>query len=120
MSKKGLEDLIIYKQYVELIYYTNMILKKFPKVERYALATDIKSATNEGIIYIIRCYKEYNKINKLKELNKLDVTLKYLKVLIRVSFKNKYINSNNYAAWSKKLFNIGNLVGRWITTCQRQ
>lgn len=120
MNKKGLEDLVIYKQYIELIYYTNMILKKFPKIERYALATDIKNNTNEGIKCIIRSYKEFNKTNKIKELNTLDVNLKYLKVLVRISFKNKYINVKNYEAWSRKLFNIGNLVGKWIITCRKR
>ena len=33
-----LESLIIYKQYVELIYYTLSILLKYPKSERFSLA----------------------------------------------------------------------------------
>ena len=117
---KGVEDLIIYKQYVELMYYTNMILKKFPKIERYALVTDIKHSTNKGIKLIIRCYKHFDKTKKIKCLNQIDVNLKYIKVLIRISFKNKYINVKNYEAWSRKLFNIGNLVGKWIITCRKR
>lgn len=29
----SLEELIIYKQYLEMIYYTEMITEKYPKVE---------------------------------------------------------------------------------------
>ena len=36
----GVEDLIIYKQYLELIYYTEKILMKYPKCERFALVTN--------------------------------------------------------------------------------
>ena len=33
----SLEELIIYKQYLEIIYYTEMITEKYPKVEKYSL-----------------------------------------------------------------------------------
>lgn len=114
------ETLMIYKQYVELMYYENMILKKFPKVERYALVTDIKLKTNEGLECILYCYKSIDRISKLKYLNELDVKLKVLKVFVRISYKNKYINGNNYAAWSKKITNISNLMGGWMKSCRKQ
>ena len=53
-------------------------------------------------------------------LKLLDVDLKVLKVLVRVSYKNKYINIKNYTAWSKKITNIGNLLGGWINSCLKQ
>ncbi len=56
---KILDDLMIYKQYTELIYYTEMITDKFPK-------------------------------------------------------------HKNYTAWSKKITNIGNLLGGWIKSCQKR
>lgn len=61
--------------------------------------------------------KEFNKIKRIIILNEIDVELKMLKVMIRVSYKKKYINSKNYSAWSKKIYNIGNLLGGWIKSC---
>ena len=69
---------------------------------------------------IIEAYKEYKREEKFRALNRLDVVLKMLKVLIRVSYKRKYINNKNYAAWSKKITNIGNLLGGWMKSCQKQ
>lgn len=40
---KTVEDLVLYKQYIELIYYTESILMKYPKCERFALASTIKN-----------------------------------------------------------------------------
>ena len=40
--------------------------------------------------------------------------------MIRVSYKKKYINAKNYAAWGKKLANIGNLLGGWMKSCLKQ
>lgn len=114
------EDLKIYKQYVELIYYTFEIIEKYPKKERYALSNIIKNTTLEGMKLIIRAQKEFQKQRRVEVLHQLDVQLKYLKVLIRVSHKKKYINSRNYAAWSKKITNISNMMGAWIKSCQNQ
>jgi len=36
------EELDIYKQYMTLIYYTEMITEKYPKCEKLALVTTIK------------------------------------------------------------------------------
>lgn len=115
-----LEGLMIYKQYIELIYYTEKITIKYPKSEKTSLVSMIKNNTYEGMKKIIQAQKEYNHTKRINILNELDVELKMLKVLIRVSYKNKYINSKNYAAWSKKIFNISNLLGAWIKSCQKQ
>lgn len=120
MSKiNGTEDLLIYKQYVELIAYTEMICKKVPYPDGFALVNSVKKTTYDGARRIIESYKVYNTNDKLKCLNQLDIDLKMIKLLIRVLKKEKYISSKNLTAWSKKLFNIGNLLGGWINKCQK-
>jgi four helix bundle protein len=120
MKANDVEELKIYKRYVELIDYTEMITEKYPKKEKFAIVSTIKNTTYSGMQNIISAYKLYSKTDKLNNLNQLDINLKMLKVLIRVSYKQKYINSNNYGAWSGKLFNIGNLLGGWINSCLKQ
>ena len=117
---KIVDDLIIYKQYVELIYYTEMITEKYPKIEKLAMVTTIKNTTYEGMKNIIEAFKQYDRQDKIKFLNSLDTNLKFLKVLIRVSYKRKYINNKNYTAWIKKITNISNLLGGWIKACQKR
>ena len=111
------EELMIYKQYLELMYYTLNIVMKYPKSERLSLVNDIKITTYEGIRKIITANKLFNKSDRLKVLNELDIDLKMLKVFIRLSYRYKYINKRNYAVWSKKITNIGNLLGGWINSC---
>ena len=117
---KDVSELTIYKQFIELIYYTEMITEKYPKVEKLSLVTTIKNTTYDGMKNVLSAYKLYEKKDKLNELNKLDVNLKMLKVLIRLSHKRKYINHKNYESWSRKLNNIGNLLGGWINSCLKQ
>lgn len=96
------EGLIIYKQYLEMIYYTENITLKYPKSEKLSMVSEIKKLTYEGMRKIILANKEFNKSKRLIILNELDVELKMLKVMVRISYKKKYINSKNYNAWSKK------------------
>ena len=112
-----LEGLMIYKQYIELIDYTLMILKKYPKSERFSIVNDIKDSTYNGIKNIIIDNKEYNKIKRIIILNNIDNNLKLLKILIRISYKQRYISSKNYSSWSKKITNINNLLYGWIKAC---
>ena len=88
-----MEELKIYKEYLELIYYTENILKKYPKSERFSLVNHIKNNTYDGLKYIILSYKDYSKKNKYFYLNKLDVNLRMLCVLIRISKRNRRAKS---------------------------
>ena len=115
---KEVDDLIIYKQYIELIYYTEQITEKYPKSEKVALVTTIKTTTYNGIKNIIDAYKSYEKQEKIHHLNQLDTNLKFLKVLIRISYKRRYISNKNYTAWAKKLTNLSNLLGGWMKACR--
>lgn len=115
-----LEGLIIYKQYMELIYYTENILVKYPKSEKLSLVSSIKNNTYDGMKKIIMAQKEFNKSKRIGILNEMDIDIKMIKVLVRLSYKKKYISSNNYKAWSKKITNISNLLGGWIKACLKQ
>lgn len=100
-----LEDLVLYKRYVDLMYYGYNLMVKYPKCERYGIVADIKNNLNKGLEDIINFYK-YKKIIYLEELDNI---IKILLVLIRISYKMKYISNKNYTAFSKKLNLINKL-----------
>ena len=129
---KDLESLMIYKQYMELIYYTENIVRKYPKSEKNGLVSSIKKKNLVILNNLLDKYhkllfvgvtntgkREKDKSRRLFYLNELDCNLKMIKIFIRVSYKNKYINIRNNGAWSRKLLNIGNLLGSWINRCVR-
>ena len=47
----------------------------------------------------------------------MDTELKVLKMLVRISYKRKYISIQNYEAWSRKITYTANLMGGWIRSC---
>ena len=87
----------------------NMYGDNMEEFDINSLVNDIKDSTYNGIKNIIIANKEYNKSKRVIILNNIDNNLKFLKVLIRISYKQRYISSKNYSSWSKKITNIYDL-----------
>lgn len=113
-------NLGIYQKYIELIYYTNDILKKYPKSETFTLVKEIKNSLYNSFKLLMYAIKVYNKQEKLKYLNELDINLNILKVYIRLSYKYKYITMQNYQIWSNLITDICNMLGAWISSCLKK
>ena len=62
-------NLEIYQKYLNLIYYSNDIVRKYPKSETFALVNEIKTSLYAGLRNLMYAIKTYNKVDKLKYLN---------------------------------------------------
>lgn len=113
-------NLKIYQKYIELIYYSNDIVRKYPKSENFTLVAEIKNSLYTGLRSLMYAIKSYNKQDKLKNLNEFDINLNLLKVQIRLSYKYKYISIQNYQTWSNLITDICNMLGGWIYSCLKR
>ena len=113
-------NLAIYQKYLELIYYTNDLVRKYPKSENFALVKEIKSSLYSGLRLLMYAIKVFNKQEKLKYLNELDIHLNILKVHIRISYKYKYISLQNYQVWCTHITDICNMLGALISSCLKK
>ena len=120
MSKSNIEETKIYHVYMDLILYVEMITEKYPGSAKKTLVYEIKKDLYDGMRHILIAYKMFDKNDKLDYLNKLDISLKMLKIYSRISYKKKFINVKNYEAWSKKINNICICLGGWINSCLKQ
>ena len=107
----------IYQKYLELIYYSNDLVRKYPKSENFTLVNEIKNSLYVGLRNLMYAIKSYRKQDKLKFLNEFDINLNLLKVHVRLSYKYKYITIQNYQTWSNLITNICNMLGGWINSC---
>ena len=107
----------IYQKYLELIYYSNDIVKKYPKSENFSLVNEIKNSLYVGLRNLMYAIKNYHKQDKLKYLNEFDINLNLLKIQVRLSYKYKYITMQNYQTWSNLITDICNMLGGWINSC---
>ena len=119
-NEKSNTNLKIYQKYLELIYYSNDIVRKYPKSENFTLVQKIKNSLYVGLRNLMYAIKSYNKHDKLKYLNEFDINLNLLKVHVRLSNKYKYISTQNYQAWSTLITDICNMLGGWINSCQKR
>ena len=120
MDQNTKDNLVIYQKYMELLYYSNDIVKKYPKSETFAMATEIKNIVNAGLKDIMFAIKSFRKQDKLNYMHELDINLCLLKVQVRLSYKYRYISQKNYESWSTLITNICNMLGGWITSCQKR
>lgn len=118
--KKTESKLLIYQKYVDLIEYGYKLLIKYPKYEKYALVSEIRRNMYQSLKYILYANKIANKFNRLDILNRLDAEIAMQSFLVRFSYKNRYINTSNYYEWSKRLEEIGKILGGWIKSCLRE
>ena len=100
-----LNDLVLYKKYVDLMYYVYKLSVKYPKSEKSGIVIDIKNNLSLGLNNIIY----FHKTNKILYLDYLDNNLKVSLVLYRISYKMKYISNKNYLSFSKKITIIDNI-----------
>ena len=108
--------LSIYQKYLNLIYYTNDIVRKFPKSEKFALVEEIKLSLYSGLRSLMFAIKLYSKKEKLQNLNELDVNLNLLKVQVRIAYKYRYISMRNYESWCELITIICNMLGSLINS----
>lgn len=115
MAQTKQKQLIIYQKQVDLIEYTYNLLRKFPKSEKYALAADIKSSMFNALKLILRANKVYNNSQvRVYLLNELDAEVQIQKVMVRIAHGQRYISNKNYLEWSRRLDEIGRILGGWI------
>lgn len=113
-------NLKIYQKYLELLYYSNDIVRKYPKSENFTLVSEIKQSIYSGLRNLMYAIKSYQKQDKLKYLNEFDINLNLLKIQVRISYKYKYISMQNYQTWSNLITDICNMLGGWISSCLKR
>ena len=59
--EKSNDNLKIYQKYLELIYYSNDIVRKYPKSENFTLVQEIKNSLYVGLRNLMYAIKTFNK-----------------------------------------------------------
>ena len=113
-------NLVIYQKYLELIYYSNNLVRKYPKSENFALVKEIKNTLYSGLRFLIYAIKSFRAQDKLNYLKEMDTNLSLLKIHIRLSNKYKYISPQNYSTWSNLITDVCNMLGGWINSCLKK
>ena len=104
-----MESMVLYQKVYNFLKYIYPVLAQFPKFEKFALQTQIKTAMFEMLKSIIR----FKKTGTKSHIYNADVELQFLKTLIRLSYDLEYkaMSKHRYEVASRHLAEIGRITG---------
>lgn len=104
-----MESMVLYQKVYDFLLYIYPVLAQFPKFEKFALQTQIKTAIFEMLKNIIRFRKTATK----SHIYSADVELQYIKTLVRLSYDLEYkaMSKHRYEVASRHLAEIGKITG---------
>lgn len=109
MADPYMESMVLYQKVYDFLKYIYPVLAQFPKFEKFALQTQIKTAMFEMLKSIIR----FKKTGTKSHIYNADVELQFLKTLIRLSYDLEYktMSKHRYEVASRHLAEIGRITG---------
>lgn len=105
------ENLILVKKIRDMILYNHIMVKQFPKHERFLMASKIRELGYELFENAITVNKKFHKKTTLSELN---VKHEVLRQFINLSYELKYIDAQKHRVSQTKVDEVGKLIGTFI------
>lgn len=105
------ENVLILKKIRDMIKYNKIMLRQFPKEEKYSLALDIRNAMNLILRLAITINKKLYKKTTFSELN---IEHEVLRQFIYLAYESRYIDSKKLKVSMEKTDEVGRLIGYWI------
>lgn len=106
-----LKDMQIFQKMYEFILWLYLVVKKFPKNEKYVLGERIEKTALNVMEGIITSNCEFDKKETLKKTN---VELEKLRIFIRLAKDQRLMNFKKYELASKMINEIGKMLGGLI------
>jgi four helix bundle protein len=105
-----MENLIVYQKMLELLQYSYIALKQFPKSEKFGLGADIKTQMYKIIELIVAANKRYYKKTTMQEL---DIAHEILRRQVEMAKDLHFLPFRKYELMIVKIDEVGRLIGGW-------
>lgn len=102
---------LIVKKIRDMIKYNHIMLKQFPKEEKYLLANKIRELSYKIFEGAIIVNKKFHKKTTLSEMN---VNHELLRQLVNLAYELKYIDHQKHRVSQLNLNEVGKMIGAWI------
>jgi four helix bundle protein len=104
----------IVQKYVDMTKYVYVILRNFPKSEKYTLAADIRrSLWGAG-----KCLERASIVpvwsEKVRLLEQADMTMSELKFMVRISMELAFVPFDKYKNFCGMVTEVGKMLGGWL------
>lgn len=106
-----MEELVIKQKVEDMIAYSYVALRQFPKSERHVLSQEIRLGLWRLLRLIIICNRRYFKKTTLQDV---DAELDLLRTQVRMAHILGFLPLKKYEVWSRALDEVGRLIGGWL------
>ena len=107
------EELILIPKYEKYMQYMIETIMKLPRTEKFNIGNEFKIIMYrmlENILYI----NKLENIKRIHHLNLIDTEINTQRIMIRIMYKNKWINDKKYKISTEMLSEIGKILGGLI------
>lgn len=108
----GGRHLLLEKKIRDLKKYLGVMLRHFPRYEKFASANEIRLNVMNMQKMVLIVGKKYHKKTDLRDL---DIEHEMLRQNIYICFECEYIDSRRFEYVNKHIDEIGRLIGNWFT-----
>ena len=105
------ETLILIPKIEKYIEYMLNVILKIPRTEKFNIGNEYKKSMYEMLENILMLNKAERKI---QYLNLIDTKLNVQRILIRIMYKNRWIDIKKYNIAFEKISEIGKILGGLI------
>ena len=113
MKMSNKEELTLIPKYEKYMQYMIDVITKMPRTEKFNIGNEFKTVMYKMLENILYINKVENS-KRLHYLNLIDAELNTQRIMIRVMFKNKWIDEKKYKVSMELLYEIGKILGGLI------
>ena len=107
----GGEYAAIEKKIEDMIAYIHIVLRQFPKEEKYVLSARIRCYCYDIYELAIMTNKKIHKKTTVTEFN---IKHELLRRMIHIAYKLRYIDVHKFRVAQKHISEVGRMLGAWI------
>ena len=111
-SNKKEEELILIPKTEKYIEYMLSVIFKIPRVEKFSIGNEYKNSMYKMLENIL--YLNKTDVYRIKLLNKIDADLSVQRILLRIMYKNTWIDRKKFDYSMNLIYEIGKIIGGLI------
>lgn len=104
-------DLPIFIKWIDFLKWLLKTTEKFPKKVRFTFSSRINNLALDMVEELVEArYTKY----KIENLRRANLTVEKLRILLRISYEEKYLAHAAYKLGAHSLYEIGKMLGGWL------
>lgn len=113
----SLEELPIFIRWRKFLNWHLETTAKFPKRVRFTLSSRMDNLALDILTRIVEAAYTHDKRDILQRIN---LDLEVMRVLMRVCYEQRYLSSRSYEFAVKELYEVGRMVGGWMKSLKNR